>query len=240
MRSYRLLLILTLLVLLSFAFDQLSWLSSPLYTLIAILLTRMLSREDRAQGWHNRLYLLLGVVVVLSQWTWLLTPLAWAFSGVPVVLFWTYFTGWSLIRLVKQLAKEHQVDGEVLMGAVAGYLLLGITAGIVMSALETIQPNSFALLDLKIHDGLGDHLNVILKYQRFAEINYYAFVCLTTLGLGDIKPLLPAAQMITVVTSIVGPMYMVVLMGVLIGRLSGHSKEITRGSSERSEFSSDK
>ncbi|MDP6193964.1 MAG: potassium channel family protein [Prochlorococcaceae cyanobacterium ETNP18_MAG_1] len=109
-----------------------------------------------------------------------------------------------------------------------------------MSALETIQPNSFALLDLKINDGLGDHLNVILKYQRFAEINYYAFVCLTTLGLGDIKPILPAARMITVVTSIVGPMYMVVLMGVLIGRLSGHSKEITRGSSERSEFSSDK
>ena len=59
------------------------------------------------------------------------------------------------------------------------------------------------------------------RIQRNKLINYFAFVCLTTVGFGDINPALPLARMLSVVTSIAGPLYLAVVMGVLIGRFAG-------------------
>lgn len=131
--------------------------------------------------------------------------------------------GWSLIRLVKQLSRERQVSEMVLMGAAAGYLLLGISAGLVMNALYTVEPNSFALLDLPNQTITSNNHSVLNTPQRFAEINYFAFVCLTTVGFGGIKPILPAARMVSVTTSIVGPLYLTLMMGTLISRFSGNT-----------------
>ena len=46
--------------------------------------------------------------------------------------------GWSVIRMVKRFAVEPRVNDALLMGATAGYLHIGLTTGLVMSALETI------------------------------------------------------------------------------------------------------
>ena len=63
----------------------------------------------------------------------------------------------------------------------------------------------------------GD-LSVIESSGAFAETNYFAFVPHHR-GFGDINPALPLARMLSVVTSIAGPLYLAVVMGVLIGRL---------------------
>lgn len=54
-RDYRVLLALTLLVLISFAFPPLNWLGAPCYSLIALWFTRVL-----------------GLFAVVSQWMWLI------------------------------------------------------------------------------------------------------------------------------------------------------------------------
>jgi len=41
------------------------------------------------------------------------------------------------------LAQEPEVSEKVLMGALAGYLLVGLTAGLLFSAVETVVPGSF-------------------------------------------------------------------------------------------------
>jgi hypothetical protein len=56
----------------------------------------------------------------------------------------------------------------------------------------------------------------------FSTINYFAFVCLTTVGFGDIKPMLPLSRMVSVATSIAGPLYLAAVMGVLIGRFASN------------------
>ena len=38
------------------------------------------------------------------------------------------------------------------------------------------------------------------------------------MGFGDITPTLPLARMLSVVTSVAGPLYLATVMGVLIGR----------------------
>ena len=150
------------------------------------------------------------------MWHWLLTPLELTYIGVPLALSWSLLVGWSVIRLVKRFAEEPKVTESLLMGATAGYLHIGLTAGLVMSALETIQPGSFE--PLTVADAADS--SVLAAAHAFSAINYHAFVCLTTVGFGDINPMLPLSRMVSVVTSITGPLYLAAVMGVLIGRFA--------------------
>ena len=133
--------------------------------------------------------------------------------------------GWSVIRLVERLSQERRGTSGVLMGAAAGYLLLGLTAGVVMSAVETIQPGSFAPLNMLQESASGANASVLMKLNDFSQINYFAFICLTTVGLGDIQPVLPASRILAVITGIIGPLYLAVVMGVLIGRYTNQVEE---------------
>ena len=62
--------------------------------------------------------------------------------------------------------------------------------------------------------------NVLAAVHAFSAINCFPFVCLTTVGFGDINPMLPLSRMVSVVTSIAGPLYLAAVMGVLIGRFA--------------------
>ena len=219
-RLYRLLLGLCLLVMASFGFPSVAWLGSLGYTLIALLLTQLVMIRQQVLSPQDRLYQCLGILALVAQLLWLLTPVHWQSSGVPLVLSWSVLVGWSVVRLVRQLAREHHVNDGVLMGAAAGYLLLGLTAGLVMIGVETIQPGSFEPLLLPAH---GDESNAIVlqSVPVFAKLNYFAFTCLTTVGFGDITPALPLARMLAVGTGVIGPLYLAAVMGVLISRYTG-------------------
>ena len=212
----RLLLLFTLLVLVGFAFPRLIWTTHLGYSLIALLLTQVMVRDSQAPQWSDRLYRGLGLFAVLTMWLWLLTPLELIYSGVPLTLSWSLLVGWSVIRLVKRFAEEPKVTESLLMGATAGYLNIGLTAGLVMNALETIQPGSFE--PLTVARAADD--SVLAAAHAFSAINYHAFVCLTTVGFGDINPMLPLSRMVSVITSITGPLYLAAVMGVLIGRFA--------------------
>ena len=212
----RLRLLFTLLVLVGFAFPRLIWTTHLGYSLIALLLTQVMMRDSQAPQWSDRFYRGLGLFAVLTMWLWLLTPLELIYSGVPLALSWSLLVGWSVIRLVKRFAEEPKVTESLLMVATAGYLHIGLTAGLVMSALETIQPGSFE--PLTVARAADD--SVLAAAHAFSAINYHAFVCLTTVGFGDINPMLPLSRIVSVITSITGPLYLAAVMGVLIGRFA--------------------
>ena len=218
-RIYQQLLGLCLLVMASFAFPRFTWLGNLGYTLIALLLTQLVMLRKTKLSLHDRMYQILGVVALLAQLLWLFTPVRWYFSAVPLVVSWSLLVGWSLVRLVKRLAGEHRVNSRVLMGAAAGYLLLGLTSGLVMIGIETIQPGSFEPVPLTGVDVVGNS-SVLEFTPSFAQINYFAFICLTTVGFGDITPVQPLARMLAVTTGVVGQLYLAVVMGILIGRFS--------------------
>ena len=164
-------------------------------------------------------------MAVVTMWLWLLTPLELIYSGMPLALSWSVLVGWSVIRLVTRFANTRRVTEALLMGATAGYLHIGLAAGLVMSALETIQPGSFQPLAMA---NVGD-TSVLASARIFSALNYYAFVCLTTVGFGDISPM-PPPLMVSVATSVAGPLYLAAVMGVLIGRFAS---SLDRQSRER-------
>ncbi len=228
-RFYRRLLVLCLLVMLSLAFPQTLRLAGSMgYFLITALTTVELSgflagRVGRT--WSDRLFLTLGGANLVAQLYWLLTPAGRRLSGVPLLVLTTLFIGWSLVRLVRTLGREPRATSPVVIGAVAGYLLLGLSGGLVLSVQETIQPGSFL-----VHNADGQGTIVLSPAgvaksssweMDFARINYFAFVSLTTTGYGDVVPVKPPARMASVVLGIAGPLYMAVILGVLISRLAG-------------------
>ena len=212
-------------VLVSFAFPRLSWIGPLGYGLIALLLTQLVMIRKETLTLGDRLYQLLGLGALSALLLWQITPVRWVVSGVPLVVTWSILVGWSVIRLVERLAQERKVTSGLLSGAAAGYLLLGLTAGLVMSAVETIQPGSFSPLDSLPEPASGANASVLMKMSDFSQINYFAFICLTTVGFGDIQPVMPVSRMLAVVTGIIGPLYLAVVMGVLIGRYTNQVEE---------------
>ncbi len=224
-KIYELLLALCIVVLVSFAFPRLSWIGPLGYALIALLLTQLVMIRKTVLTLEDRLYQLLGLAALIALLMWEVTPVRWVISGVPLVLTWSVLVGWSVIRLVEQLSQERKVTAGLLMGAAAGYMLLGLTAGLVMSAVETIQPGSFEPLNILQESSSGPDASVLVSTRAFSQINYFAFICLTTVGFGDIQPVMPISRMLAVVTGIIGPLYLAVVMGVLIGRYTNQVEE---------------
>nr|WP_255616044.1 potassium channel family protein [Synechococcus sp. MU1642] len=221
----KLLLLFTLIATVGFAFPRLDWVTYIGYTLVALLLTQVMVGRSKAPDWSDAIYRGLGLVAVAAMWLWLLTPLELIYSGMPLALSWSALVGWSVIRLVTRFASTKRVTEALLMGATAGYLHIGLAAGLVMSALETIQPGSFVPLKLA---NISD-TSVLANARIFSALNYYAFVCLTTVGFGDISPMLPLSRMVSVATSVAGPLYLAAVMGVLIGRFASSLDRQSQG-----------
>jgi len=59
----------------------------------------------------------------------------------------------------------------------------------------------------------------------FVELNYLAFVTLTTTGYGDIHPVTPQTQMLCVLVAITGTTYLALVMGLLISRYTARGVE---------------
>lgn len=194
------------------------------YVVLPLVLIRTLGRHGRAGRWEvlrTRLYRLLALATLASALFWYFTPLLQWFTGLPLLFLMGALVVWSCQRLMLQLAQEPLVNKQVLMGALAGYLLLGLAAGLLFSAMQTVDPRSFA----------GGGLSKMLLPQTpvwqidFVALNYFAFVTLTTTGYGDIHPGTPQTQMLCALVAIAGTTYQVVVMGLLIGRFTAQDVE---------------
>jgi hypothetical protein len=238
-RFYRRLLLVCLLLLGTFVLPgRSSLLIFPGYLLLMAMLCLELggALDGGEPRWADRFYPVLGLAAILSQLYWLLVPHHVRFTGVVLAIVFALFFLWTLHRLVGVLALEEHISRRVVGGALAGYLLLGICGGLLLCVIESLQPGSFRSA-LGGSDPLmrGGGLQVLspltLIWERdFLRFNYFAFVSLTTVGYGDIIPVKPLAQMVSLMLSIVGPLYIAVVMGVLISRFTS---QIERGDSGR-------
>jgi hypothetical protein len=105
------------------------------------------------------------------------------------------------------------IDGNKIIGSICIYLLMGLTWCIMYLIVLEFEPNAF------------NGLSGASWYQNFPEVTYFSYVTLTTLGYGDITPILPIARFLVFMEAIVGVFYMAVLVASLIGvRMAEHNK----------------
>jgi len=200
--------------------DPWNRLASLGYFLLALVLIRGLNHPlvEQESGPPPRwLYPSLGLASIGAWVVWSITPAELRSTGIPVIILWSSFAVWSAVRLIRMLALEEQVNPLVLKGALAGYLMLGLAAGLLLSGLETIHPGSFRGVDVALAHVSS---NTSVWGINFAQLHYFAFVSLTTMGYGDVVPDSSLAQMLCVAIAVAGTFYVATVMGVLISRLT--------------------
>jgi voltage-gated potassium channel len=197
------------------------------FLLLTLLLARGLSaRLNSGRGilprLSSRLYGYLAGITILIQIVWLLQPALINISAPLLLASYVLFIGWSLTRLLASLSYEREIDSRLLSGAMAGYLLLGLSGGLVLSVLESAMPGGF-------RDNITSQpltlaapgVDVGFPWDTdFARLVYYAFVCLTTVGFGDITPVTPLARLVSMSLSVLGPIYIAVVLGLVLARFS--------------------
>ncbi len=112
--------------------------------------------------------------------------------------------GTAAMKIITQLIKIEKVDEKALLAAIGGYLLIGLSGSYLVAFIATIDGDAFNIPDV--------------YSSRVYNYVYFSFVTLTTLGYGDFTPKTPQAQSISILISLVGQIYLTILMAILVGK----------------------
>ena len=128
-------------------------------------------------------------------------------SGLSYVhlLILTLFYAWATWLAARQVLFTGPIDANKIVGAICIYLLIGLVWTLSYLFIAQAIPGAF------------NGLQQAVWYDNFADMAYYSFVTLTTLGYGDISPVIPVARFLVYMEAIVGVFYMAILVASLIG-----------------------
>ncbi len=141
-----------------------------------------------------------AVLTVVLLWLTRLTNIT--SFGIAGNIIGALFFAFTAIMIIDYLFREDKVTGEMIMGAVCVYFLMGLIWAFVFSTMEILQPGSF-----KIAQGLVNK----------PALAYYSYVTLTTLGYGDITPISSPARSLSLLEAMMGQLYLAVLVARLVG-----------------------
>lgn len=156
---------------------------------------------------HRPLLVFMSLFVALamiSRWTQTalgaegLTSWSALFSLLSVLA----FTG----AVLTQVNRQGPVTGHRVRGAVAGYLLIGLSCACAYVLIAHLVPGAFQMQS-------GDLLS---REAQFDAFSYFSIVTLTTLGYGDITALHPVARSVVMVEALVGQLYPAILIARLV------------------------
>ncbi|MEH6588043.1 MAG: ion channel [Halioglobus sp.] len=112
--------------------------------------------------------------------------------------------------IARKVLFPSKVDANIVVGALAIYILLGlIWATLYLITLEFF-PHAFNGID---HIYWGDN---------FSNALYYSYVTMTSVGYGDITPAIALSRTLAYLQAIVGSFYMAVVVASLISARRGH------------------
>ena len=119
-------------------------------------------------------------------------------SGVLLILLNLFVFAVILARV----RHAESVDINIINGALALYLLIGITWAVSYRVIELAAPGSFS---------------VNAADPTWGQFLYFSLTTLTTLGYGDIAPTTPFARIWSTLESVTGVLYLAVLIARLVG-----------------------
>ncbi len=118
------------------------------------------------------------------------------------------------IGLLTHVLAPGPVNRHRLRGAIAVYLLIGLAAGFGFVAIDAAVSDAFTGLP-----GAASE-RAFHAEERVADLVYFSFVTLTTLGYGDVTPIHPLARSLALFEALFGPFYLAVLVARLVSERS--------------------
>jgi hypothetical protein len=98
------------------------------------------------------------------------------------------------------------VDKNRIAGAVCIYMIAAVIWAYLYTVINQLAPGSF------------NGLEAMALEKQIAELLYFSFVTLTTLGYGDMSPAHPFARWLAQAEAIFGQLYIAILIATLVGK----------------------
>ena len=166
---------------------------------------------------HRWTFLLLTAVTLAVRWGELLSGAGGLdVTALGLTVVWIFY---AVSILVAHLFQRRDVTLDTILGAIVTYLLAAVAFSMLFQIIEITSPGAFTGLP---DTGRGD------RHEMGNWLLYFSFVCITTMGYGDIVPASDLARPLAVLEGVFGQLYLAVMIARLVGlhAASGRSEEI--------------
>jgi voltage-gated potassium channel len=177
-----------------------------------IYFSAILSLEKR-----NNSLLILFFSTLLIEWVSgiLNLPVVLALAKFVNILFFLVI----VVSLIRQIATAREVSAGVILGSVAGYLLLGLIFSIFVIFIMQNDPGAFSSPPKQVTE-TEESISASVPV-------YFSFVTLATLGYGDIVPLKPYTRSLATLIAVTGQFYIAIIVALLVGKFSAQNLNFT-------------
>ncbi len=114
--------------------------------------------------------------------------------------------------MMRKLFTAPRVTLNTLLRAMSVYLLLATAFAAVYGIIAREHPDAFRAAE-GVFSGPAGTMN-------WADVLYFSFATLTTLGYGDITPTAPVARMVVSFEAVIGPLYLAIVVARLVALFS--------------------
>jgi len=126
------------------------------------------------------------------------------------ILLFIYFS-FITFFLFRDVFRSTRVTSSVIIGAFAGYFMIGVISFFIFAFLDSSYPDTISV-DLNSIGGKEDTF-------------YFSFITLTSIGYGDFVPTSVLGQKIAILEGLTGQFYLAIVMAILVGKFLSHNRE---------------
>ena len=163
-------------------------------------------------------FLLIAIVLIVAnlvaQWVDQFIHADGSGSTVTRSLLGAAYFSYLVIALIRLLLHEREVSVDTILGGINVYLLIAIVFAQLHSVLECLSPGAYQQGGVAL-----DQLPGAADGPPPATFLYFSFVTITTLGYGDVSPIIPVAEFLSVAEAVIGQLYIAILIGGLVALL---------------------
>ena len=129
------------------------------------------------------------------------------------------FLALTTLILFTGVMRSKEVTGDVIAGAVATYLMVGLTWAFAYGLAESIWPGGISAAGTPLDDG-GPH-----------TLLYFSYTTLMTIGYGDVVPIHPVTRILAVLEGLAGVGFTTIVLAFLVALrvLSASQSDNRRG-----------
>jgi hypothetical protein len=176
----------------------------PLFLSVVMLTALNTVSDRRAEFWVAALLLLFGLVPEWMHAFGVENTDIW--GKILIAVFLLYVA----VLILRTVLRATEIDIEVILGALCIYLMFALVWGIAYQIVAIRQAGAFSIPPALI-EGAANPEQAIA-----AALQYFSFVTITTLGYGDIQPVVPLARSLAITEALFGQIYLVTLIARLV------------------------
>ncbi len=192
----------------------------PLFLTIVMLSALNAVSDRRTEFWVAAALLLSGLVPEWMHAFGVENTDIW--GKILIATFLTYVA----ILILRTVLRPTEIDVEVILGALCVYLLFALVWGFAYQVVALRHPGAFAIPPALLEGAASP------EKALGAAMHYFSFVTITTLGYGDIQPVIPIARSLAITEALFGQIYLVTLIARLVSMKSDQEQMRNRSTDQ--------